>query len=397
MWHSTELLFAFYLTEVGGMAAGMMAIVIAVSLCASGAMDILVGHALRHHVRCVASAARVQLLGACTAGAMFFLFLATQRASDAPGVAAALVTGLAFRLAYAVYDVPQNAILGLAAGGHALRARLSSLRFICSGLAALTIAATAPLLLDKGRQAERFLMLGLGVGLMAACTSLLFHGIARRAACTPHPACAGPAKRGTHASSAAGHTIAWLLWLAFVTTAANGVFVKLEPYFAAQLLDTAFARGTLMVAVACGGIASQAFALWKGTRWPTQTVARLFAMAAAGGALGFLAGSAHAAWAPAAAFAIGFGLNGLGMLLWTALANTAAAAAKVRTALAPTVIFGLLTCSQKTASALSVLFVSLALGHTGAPAIVLAMGGAPLAGALVCLAAAARLKRQGAA
>lgn len=389
MWHSSELLFAFYLTQVCGMAPRVMAPVLAVALFASGLFDVAVGQALRRRVRTVRAAAAVQALGACGAGVAFFLFLAIAFLPGPERVAMGVALGLAFRCAYAFYDVPQNAVLGLARGDQ-LRAGLSALRFACSGLASLAIAAAAALLLTRQPQTHWFAALGASVGVAAIATALLFLWTARTAAA----AAPAPVQAQAGAALSAWPALVRLLCLGFAITASSVVFMKLEPYFAAAMATTV-ARAALMGAVACGGIACQGLTLWGSVRWQPAATVKLCALAALAGGAGFAAlAPQHAAWACACGFLVGFGLNGLGMLLWTAVGNLTAASAL----LSPALAFGLLTCSQKTASALGILVIGAMLdwrAGSGPAAfamapIVLAMGCAPVAGALVFLLAAAR-------
>lgn len=386
MWHGCELLFAFYLTQVCGIAPPVMAPVLAVSLFASGLIDVAVGHALRTRVRTVRAAAAVQALGACGAGLAFFLFLALAFLPGPQRVAMGATIGLVFRCAYAFYDVPQNAVLGLAAGPQSLRAGLSALRFACSGLAALTLAAAAAFLLTRQPQTQRFAMLGASVGAVAIATSLLFLWAAR-ATTDVAPAAAS---RLTCAKPRPHRALVQLLGMSFVITVSSAIFMKLEPYFAVSLASTA-ARAALMGAVACGGIASQALTLWGIARWQLEATARLCATIALAGGLSFMSlGAGSAAAACVSGFVVGCGLNGLGMLVWTAVGNLAAAPARSTATLAPAMAFGLLTCSQKSASALGILAIGAMLDWRGAGAgavlpVLLTMGAAPVAGALLCL------------
>jgi Na+/melibiose symporter-like transporter len=406
MWHSSELLFAFYLTEVCRMAPQVMGAVLASALFASGLMDIAVGHLLRTHACSVRSAAGVQAWGACGAGLAFFLFLGMELFFGGQHVVAAMAIGLVFRLAYAFYDVPQNAILSLAPGDDRLRAGLASMRFVCSALASLAIAGAAALLLAHARPSAAFAALGAIVGITAVATALGFVWVARSAtAGWPPPAVAGaPARRQDVRAARTRRGLTRLLGLAFGVSACAVVFTKLEPYFAAYILTTQAARGTLLAAVACGGIASQPVTFWVASRWNVQAACRVCAVAALAGAGAFLLpGSGAAAWLPATGFLVGFGLQGLGMLLWTAVANLTAASARTPAPLAPTVVFGLLTFSQKSASALGTLAIGAILGAHQAGAasagglapIVLAMGAVPLACALVGLVFARQLEPAG--
>lgn len=135
-------------------------------------------------------------------------------------------------------------------------------------------------------------------------------------------------------------------------------------------------------------------------RWDLTATFRLYALAIIIGALTFVTvGTGDLAQASAAGFLVGLGLDGLGMLRWTAVANLANALAQAPSPLAPTVAFGLLTCVQKCASALGILIVGAMLGWRDNVVesaerlfpIVFAMGVAPMLGAIVCLVFAASL------
>jgi Na+/melibiose symporter-like transporter len=397
------LLFAFYLTEVCGMAPQAMATVLAASLFASGLMDILVGHYLRERTRSVRAAATVQLAGAIGSGVTFFLFLTTALVSGSQRVVFALAIGLAFRLAYAFYDVPQNAILGLAIGNDRLRTSLSSLRFVCSGLASLSIAATAPLLLTAGRQTEWFAALGCGVCIIGISSSALFLWICRRTAATTQAIGAKQPLPGRTAGAPLlpGRPVILLLLIGFILSASSVVFLKLEPYFAAYILKTTAARSMVMLSIAGGGIASQFCAAWIAARWHVPAAFRLSAVTLTAGAIIFMSvGTQSALWAATAGFIVGFGINGLGMLLWAAVGNFAAASASHPRSLPPTLIFGMLTFSQKSASALATLVIGAVLTLNGIlPTafgtflpIVVAMSIAPIIGAVICLILADCLK-----
>jgi Na+/melibiose symporter-like transporter len=393
LWHGSELLFAFYLTEVCGLAPSLMATVVAAALFASGLMDVAVGHYLRARVRTVFAAATVQLWGAAAAGIGFSLFMTIGLADRAQALQLALVLGMAFRLAYAFYDVPQNAILGLGAMDGRQRTRLSSLRFICSGLASLSIAATTPLLLTTARQPERFAAVGAIICLISIGSSAWFlwvskHGQSNARAGAPAELAQAQADAGTRPD----RTLL-LLGAGFVVSASSVVFMKLEPYFAAYLLPTPLARGMVLTAIACGGIASQFVAVWIAGRWHAMLAFRVMAAILGCSSLAFaLLGARHVEWAALAGFAVGFGLSGVGMLVWSAMGNLAAALAIRRHSLSPTMLFGMLTFTQKSASAAGTIVIGVTLNHhlewergASASPILWAMGLAPLLGALVCL------------
>lgn len=321
----------------------------------------------------------------------------------APPVVGDGVPYLGFRLAYALYDVPQNAVLAPAPVDDGARARLSSLRFVCSGLASLSLAPLAPLLLAQDRQAEHFAAFGAGVSLVAIDTSLAFMWTARRAPLLSRPALGReslvPGERSSAGHAGAPRAILPLLGLGFVVATSSAVFMKLEPYFIAHYLAATLSRTAVMLGIAAGGIASQPFTVRIATRRGLAPAFRCAALVLAAGAAAFMAlGSRSAAGAAAAGFVVGFGLNGLGMLIWTRVGNLSAGAAARQPLLSAPLASGLLTFTQKTASALGTVIVGAALELRGAdvaPAITLAMGLVPLSGAAACLAFARRLDLPG--
>ncbi|WP_336973962.1 MFS transporter [Sphingobium aromaticiconvertens] len=74
-----------------------------------------------------------------------------------------------FRIAYALYDIPQNATLGLATRNARERARLAALRLSCSGMASIAVATALAWLVSGGSQngSGRFALVTLGMSVVA--------------------------------------------------------------------------------------------------------------------------------------------------------------------------------------------------------------------------------------
>lgn len=113
-WYSSEILFAYFLTEYVGLSASEMGIVLAAGFLVSALIDIAVGVGLQRRLANARAASRVQFVGAliCTV-ALALVFLGALMPQEARFVYA-IAAGIAFRFAFAAYDIPQNALMTLA-------------------------------------------------------------------------------------------------------------------------------------------------------------------------------------------------------------------------------------------------------------------------------------------
>ncbi|MDP9013668.1 MAG: MFS transporter [Pseudomonadota bacterium] len=399
IWYSSELLFAFFLTETCGLPSRLMGHALALSLVVSGLADLLVGRVLGPRVRSVTTAASFQLAGAVATGATLLLFSVTGFMLPVVRFSFALLTGLTFRVAYALYDTPQNAMLSLASTEERSRTRLSSIRFVFSGLATLSIAAVAVPLLngDAKNHTANFTLFSGGLLAMGIVSSVLVLAISRSRRELGRESEPAPPDFCTDEKAFAAGGLTLILAIGFVVSAATLVFTKLEPYFVAYVLQSQFARGSVMISIAVGGIAGQPLWAWLATRWSLPPAFRISALVMTLGATAFLGlGGQGVGAAALAGFVYGVGSNGLGMLIWVALANFAAPHGSGGRAHSTTMVFGLFTFVLKSGSAVAVEFVAEVLAGIDTAAatswsLVGPMGVMPLLGGLICLFAASYL------
>lgn len=403
VWYSSELLFAYFLTEACGLPPRAMGVVLALSLVINGATDMVMGHLLRRLAGTISAAARLHFAGSILAGAALLLFLATGLVPEAWRLVYALVTGLVFRLAYALYDVPQNAVLGMIASDR-LRTNVSALRFVGAGLATLSIAVTAPLLLagsatDKARAFTVFALVLWSLGMVSAGWFWRAARGGTAGAETPRSP-EGTMRRPSLPVRLPMGLISVLAAECGLAACAS-VFTRLEPYFAATVLTSSLARGTVMACVALGGLAGQPLWTTVVERTTPSSAFRASGAMAITGALTFLLFGAHSlVLTAAAALLLGAGLGGLSMLLWAAAGACAASPALSGRHLAPTQVFGLLTLCIKVGCAIAILVVSEILvwragdrqAVVSALALIVPMAVMPSLGALLCLMLTPRLR-----
>lgn len=356
-WHTSELLFAYYLTEACALPPRQMGFMVSASLALSALADLAAGLTLRHRVRSVMSAGRAQLLGAVLSGVAFAAFgVSGFVPQGASRFAFACGTLIAFRLTYALLDTPQNALLSLATTSDAQGARLASVRYVFGGVANIVVAAAfAPLFSSGGVTAESsgfalFALMVTGVSVVSSyyLWRHLRHFQERPPETTPT----------SHRDPAPAPYRIWpVVVVLFLVSVAMSVFSRLEPYFAAYGMSSLLQGGVLLTCVACGNLVSQPFwarlatgsSLLTALRWSTVW------LAAAAAVFGTLIGFGPVSTALAGGL-YGWGCGGVLMSLWAL-----AASAGHRNS---TLVFGVLTCASKIALALAAAGVAELLNAT---------------------------------
>lgn len=396
-WYTGDLLFVFFLTEFGGLDARSAGLVLGVALAFSAVADLLVAKLLGHRIVSTASAARLQLIGTIACAATFVMFALTAARPSDGRLIFACAASLLFRAAYAVIDVPQNAILGLAAANDRDRTRLASLRIIFSGVASLVVSALAGLLiasLGRSRAVLTPVVTSAALGALAVLGAAVLAFTARR--------------RVTDLALPGAVSIVQVLRrkavmlpvaMGAVAAASTALFNKLEPYFAAFALASPAAAALLLTATALGGVLSQG--VWGGLarRWGSRTVAVMAAGVLLSGALLFFGLARLSPWGPAAGgFIYGVGAGGLNLVNWTALA-AATRPLGDRADLGAAATFSAFTFASKLANAAAIVLVGELLarlpyrqaGANGDWPLLSVMCLAPVGGAIVYAVLASRL------
>ncbi len=140
MWTSLDYLLLFYLTEVAGVPVGWAGAIILLSLLWDAAINPLIGYWIDRRAS-VGQDYRPFLRWAPVASGIGFVALfwlpSDQTAINAAYLFAAM---LGFRTAYALLDVPHNALLAHMPVTSAMRMRLAGMRYFFSSLGGLIVA-----------------------------------------------------------------------------------------------------------------------------------------------------------------------------------------------------------------------------------------------------------------
>jgi Na+/melibiose symporter-like transporter len=389
-WNCGTLLLAFFLTEAAGLPPMVMGAVLAGGLLLSGATDVVIGRAMRERLSCTRSAAGLQAWGCVFASlALLGLFMAPL-APDGVRLGWVIATLLAFRVAYSVYDTPQNALMTLATTDAWSRSRVAALRVATSGLAALLLAAAIlPFLASDAfsgteRRAALFVWLGVAMTAIGLGTAVwLRHALSGREAGAP-PSSEPPVPGGA-GDWPAIVALAPLYGMAFAFPLGMSAFAKLEPYYVTYVIASPVWAGALAIAGSCGVLLSQL--AWERVlrRLERRRAFAILSLALLVSALAFGL-AARTPWAAAAAAGlIGVASGGLNQLIWSTVAEEAATRGRAQVGL----IYGVFTAVSKAAPALGGLGLGALLGRfdyreAGADGLILLITGFPMLGAATC-------------
>ena len=387
-WYASELLLAFYLTELAGLSPHQMGLVLCAGLVVSAVIDVVVGARLGRVMPDARSAGRLQLFGAAACAAAFLAITAGVWAPIEWRFAYILTAGLAFRIAYALYDVPQNALMSLGVSDAAARNRVAATRIWFSGLAALIItAAVAPLLSAGQDDLPTYFWVTFGGSAFAVAAAA---GLSIALARVEEPANRNPGF--VPAARWRPSNTFWLITaLMAVTSIATPLFAKTAPFFAAYVLKSPIWGGAVASGMAVGILAGQPIWPLISRRW---SLAATLAVAAVIQLVG-LSAIAHATTRLAettlhtfvlAAFLFGLGNGGVGMALWAGFSAVTARQAPGYEGLA----FGLLSGVAKLGLSIGAIVLSAVIGglrHESGDAVALTamMAGVPAGGALIGL------------
>lgn len=356
-WYSSELLFAFFLTEYARLLPSQMGLVLVSGFLVSALIDVAVGVSLQRWLHNAVTAGRLQVMGAALSSvALAATFLVVWVPSDAR-FAAAIGLGFAFRLAFATYDIPQNALMSLATIDRETRLRVASTRIWFSGAATLLVAASVgPMVAQTGTTTGPWFLLGLALAfaLVAVSASAALSAQLRMIGEARDEMFTAPFTTWKPSSGF------WLLVaVSIITTLFTPFFAKLEAYFAAFALQSAWWGGTIIIAMALGIVCGQPVWVKLARTRSSSQVMVLAALVQIAGLAGFwTAGASVPVASVAAAFVFGFGNGGVGTVQWHAFSDVVAREAPRHTGLA----YGMFVGSGKVGLAAGAMIIAAALG-----------------------------------
>jgi Na+/melibiose symporter-like transporter len=386
-WAASDIYFGFYLTEVCGIAPSVMGVLLAASYLINAASDWILGRRLARSVRTARGAGLLQFVGAALCSATLLLFGCVALVTPDARILTCIVALVIFRVAYSLYDIPQNSLLALAGGDDRDRGRLTAARILFGGLARIALsAAFVPLFVRQSitAQIDAFLILsGITAALGMATAAMLARRLDRD---DPIAAVVGrPLQPRRHRPRAALH------WVMLILSAGTTIFSQLEPYLAAYAIQSRIQAGAMLIAVAAGSSLSQPLWMILADRYGRWRGGAAALTVAAIGALLFpflvLRGLVPAI---ISGTLYGIGVGGMFFLLWTGIARQAAHDHGV---VGATATLGAFSGFAKLGQASAILAVGLYLDHVrtavavmpGQPLLALMTGAVLVALILSCL------------
>lgn len=387
LWSASALIFSFYLTEVAGFTPTAMSIILAISLVFNAGSDFAVGRFLNKRITTLWSAARIQILGAAISGAAFVLFAQTGIINEISRSYYALTALIMFRLGYSLYDVPQNSMLGLIAGGDSDRSQLTAVRYIAAGCATIIITVFLAFWLghtDNEARDEIFVQLAISLFALSFSTALLVALYFSRS----HAVDTGRVVEPLASMPAPISTLPLILAFGSICIYSGlmPIFTKLQAYYVVFALPSLQMAPWFLLIAAIGQIVAQPFWVMLGRIFTLRQLHLFAALSVifAGAVFGVFA-QADTVKILASAFVFGAASSGLLMSIWTVMASIASA--NKTKALAN---FGLFTCCSKLAQALSIVLIGVVLTSRdyrsgSADALIFAMTAAVIATGSMCL------------
>lgn len=315
LWAASDLYFTFFMTEICGVAPLHAGLAIGCSLLFAGLADLILVR-LVSDFRSATGSARLQAWGALASAGALLLFASIAFLPPSIRLGAGIVTLFGFRAAYALLDVPQNALLALAPSNDEQRRRLTAVRN-GSGAIARTILAIAFVPVMAGTHPDRSFLL-----LVVILVTMALGGAVMLARITPRrpPQTARPALGPVRA-----HNMLYLTAMMAVVTIVTTIFGQVEPYLAMYGMGGELSAGTFLSTVAAGAAISQTVWLRASVRAGFRPLLGwALAMMVVGSGLLVPESRGVVAVGATAALLYGIGAGGVLFVLWSGVARLGA-------------------------------------------------------------------------
>ena len=261
---SSVLIFAFFLTEIVGFTPHVMGIVLAISLCFSALCDLGLGWILRARIISATSAAPIMLFGSILTAASFSAFSAAGLVPKDFQLPYVVITLLAYRFSYTLFDLPHNAMMAFLTRDDPSRASLSAARYVTAGIAKIIVALLFGSWLSQNLGLDQAHIAFFGCSLFAALgvmgPAMLYRDINLNLASLPHATdhISSQSLGALDADAAAANDIFPLvLGSIAIFSSLMATFTKLQAYLAAFALGGGASGVSFVIFVALGQISSQ--------------------------------------------------------------------------------------------------------------------------------------------
>lgn len=378
LWAASDLYFTFFMTEICGVAPLYAGLAIGCSLLFAGLADFFLVRWVSDF-RSATGSARLQAWGAFASAGALLLFAAIAFLPPTIRLGAGIVTLFGFRAAYALFDVPQNALLALAPSNDEQRRRLTAVRNGAGAIARTMLAIAFVPVMAGTRPDTSFLLLVVILVTMALGGAVMLARITPERPLQMVRTVPGPAR---------AHDMLYLIAMMAVLTTVTTIFGQVEPYLAMYGMGGGLSAGAFLGTVAAGTVLSQTVWLRASVgAGPRSLLGWALAMMVVGSGLlipaqrGGLGGVL--AVGAAAALLYGIGAGGVLFVLWSGIAQSGARGNALAT-------IGRFTAIAKSAQGCAIIAVGAmfdgGFARTDGHALAMMMAAATLVGAIVVVA-----------
>ncbi|KTW17278.1 MFS transporter [Sphingomonas sanguinis] len=371
LWAASDLYFTFFMTEICGVAPLYAGLTIGCSLLFAGLADLVLVRWVSDF-RSATGSARLQAWGALASAGALLLFAAIAFLPPTIRLGAGIVTLFGFRAAYALLDVPQNALLALAPSNDEQRRRLTAMRNGAGAIARTILAIAFVPVMAGTRPDTSFLLLVVVLVTMALGGAVMLARITPERPLQMVRTVPGPAR---------AHDMLYLTAMMAVLTIVTTIFGQVEPYLAMYGMGGGLSAGTFLGMVAAGAVLSQTIWLRASVgAGPRSLLGWALAMMVVGSGLLVPAPRGVLAVGAAAALLYGIGAGGVLFVLWSGIARLGARSHALAT-------IGRFTAIAKSAQGCAIIAVGAlfdgGLARTDGHALAMTMATATLVGAIV--------------
>lgn len=371
LWAASDLYFTFFMTEICGVAPLYAGLAIGCSLLFAGLADLVLVRWVSDF-RSATGSARLQAWGALASAGALLLFAAIAFLPPTIRLGAGIVTLFGFRAAYALLDVPQNALLALAPSNDEQRRRLTAVRNGAGAIARTMLAIAFVPVMAGTRPDTSFLLLVVILVTMALGGAVMLARITPERPLQLVRTVPGPAR---------AHNMLYLTARMAVLTIVTTIFGQVEPYLAMYGMGGGLSAGAFLGTVAAGTVLSQTVWLRATVRaGPRSLLGWALAMMVVGSGLLVPAPRGVLAVGAAAALLYGIGAGGVLFVLWSGIAQSGARGNALAT-------IGRFTAIAKSAQGCAIIAVGAmfdgGFARTDGHALAMMMAAATLVGAIV--------------
>lgn len=371
LWAASDLCFTFFMTEICGVAPLYAGLAIGCSLLFAGLADLVLVRWVSDF-RSATGSARLQAWGAFASAGALLLFAAIAFLPPTIRLGAGIVTLFGFRAAYALLDVPQNALLALAPSNDEQRRRLTAVRNGAGAIARTILAIAFVPVMAGTRPDTSFLLLVVILVTMALGGAVMLARITPERPLQMVRTVPGPAR---------AHDMLYLTAMMAILTLVTTIFGQVEPYLAMYGMGGGLSAGAFLGTVAAGTVLSQTVWLRATVRaGPRSLLGWALAMMVVGSGLLVPAPRGVLGVGVAAALLYGIGAGGVLFVLWSGIAQSGARGNALAT-------IGRFTAIAKSAQGCAIIAVGAmfdgGFARTDGQALAMMMAAATLVGAIV--------------